>query len=85
MQVVYTCVMMLITLTLFAYILGEISNTIMENDEELVKQRSQVGACFNNQSLLDCAMQTVCTSSFPFLAGPLPKRIFLSYLLPPRS
>ena len=41
-QVFYTSLMMLITLTVFAYILGEISNAIMEADEELVKQRSQV-------------------------------------------
>ena len=43
-QVAYSCFMMLITLTIFAYVLGELSNVIMEADDELVEQRTQVTA-----------------------------------------
>lgn len=50
MQVAYTCLMMVITLTVFAYLLGEISNVVMEADEELVKQRHQVGTKLRSPS-----------------------------------
>lgn len=39
---VFTCVSMVMSLTIFAYILGEISNLVMDQDAELVKTRSQV-------------------------------------------
>jgi len=42
MQMMFTCVSMVLTLTIFAYILGEISNLVMDQDAELVKTRSQV-------------------------------------------
>lgn len=38
----FTCVSMVLSLTIFAYILGEISNLVMDQDAELVKTRSQV-------------------------------------------
>lgn len=41
-QVAFTCAMMLTTMTVFSYVLGEISNVVIQADEELVKQRSQV-------------------------------------------
>ena len=42
MQMMFTCVSMVLSLTIFAYILGEISNLVMDQDAELVKTRSQV-------------------------------------------
>lgn len=42
----FTCVSMVLSLTIFAYILGEISNLVMDQDAELVKTRSQVGPYF---------------------------------------
>ena len=42
MQMLFTCVAMVLSLTIFAYILGEISNLVMDQDAELVKTRSQV-------------------------------------------
>lgn len=42
MQMMFTCVSMVMSLTIFAYILGEISNLVMDQDAELVKTRSQV-------------------------------------------
>ena len=39
----FTCVSMVLSLTIFAYILGEISNLVMDQDAELVKTRTQVG------------------------------------------
>lgn len=41
-QMMFTCVSMVMSLTIFAYILGEISNLVMDQDAELVKTRSQV-------------------------------------------
>jgi len=41
-QMMFTCVSMVLSLTIFAYILGEISNLVMDQDAELVKTRSQV-------------------------------------------
>lgn len=45
MQMMFTCVSMVMSLTIFAYILGEISNLVMDQDAELVKTRSQVPPC----------------------------------------
>ena len=42
LQMMFTCVSMVMSLTIFAYILGEISNLVMDQDAELVKTRSQV-------------------------------------------
>lgn len=42
MQMMFTCFSMVLSLTIFAYILGEISNLVMDQDAELVKTRSQV-------------------------------------------
>lgn len=42
MEIGFTCVTMLISLTLYAYVLGEISNVVMKADEALVLQRSQL-------------------------------------------
>ena len=42
LQMLFTCVSMVMSLTIFAYILGEISNLVMDQDAELVKTRSQV-------------------------------------------
>lgn len=41
----FTCVSMVMSLTIFAYILGEISNLVMDQDAELVKTRLQVSSC----------------------------------------
>ena len=38
---------MVLSLTIFAYILGEISNLVMDQDAELVKTRTQVGLLIN--------------------------------------
>ena len=38
-------VAMVVSLTVFAYLLGEISNLVMDQDAELVKIRSQVSSC----------------------------------------
>lgn len=43
LQMLFTCVSMVLSLTIFAYILGEISNLVMDQDAELVKTRTQVG------------------------------------------
>lgn len=45
MQILYTMVAMVVSLTVFAYLLGEISNLVMDQDAELVKIRSQVRFC----------------------------------------
>ena len=50
-QMMFTCVSMVMSLTIFAYILGEISNLVMDQDAELVKTRSQV--CHTEQCLYD--------------------------------
>ena len=42
LQMLFTCVSMVLSLTIFAYILGEISNLVMDQDAELVKTRTQV-------------------------------------------
>ncbi len=47
----FTCVSMVLTLTIFAYILGEISNLVMDQDAELVKTRSQVCSMLTSPSL----------------------------------
>lgn len=43
----FTCLSMVLSLTIFAYILGEISNLVMDQDAELVKTRTQVGLLIN--------------------------------------
>ena len=45
LQILYTMVAMVVSLTVFAYLLGEISNLVMDQDAELVKIRSQVRSC----------------------------------------
>ena len=47
LQMLFTCVSMVLSLTIFAYILGEISNLVMDQDAELVKTRTQVGVLIN--------------------------------------
>ncbi|KAL3159544.1 hypothetical protein ABBQ38_009960 [Trebouxia sp. C0009 RCD-2024] len=42
LEMLFTCVSMVLSLTIFAYILGEISNLVMDQDAELVKTRTQV-------------------------------------------
>jgi hypothetical protein len=41
-EVAFTCFAMLVSLTLYAYVLGELSNAVMKKDELLVNQRSQL-------------------------------------------
>jgi len=41
-EIVFTCIVMLVSLTLFAYVLGEISNLVMKQDEDLVQRRSSI-------------------------------------------
>ena len=48
LQMVFTCVSMVLSLTIFAYILGEISNLVMDQDAELVKTRTQVSGVLLN-------------------------------------
>eukprot|EP00803_Ostreobium_quekettii_P006934 evm.model.scf_4193.1 EVM.evm.TU.scf_4193.1 scf_4193:508-1443(+) len=41
-EIAFTSCAMLVNLTVYAYILGEISNLVMNQDEELVAQRSEL-------------------------------------------
>ena len=64
LQMLFTCVSMVLSLTIFAYILGEISNLVMDQDAELVKTRTQVG-------VLMSAVQTATSMCTPPLAAHL--------------
>ena len=50
LQILYTMVAMVVSLTVFAYLLGEISNLVMDQDAELVKIRSQVRVAVQQQA-----------------------------------
>jgi hypothetical protein len=41
-EIGFTCFAMLVSLTLYSYVLGELSNVVMKGDEALVHQRSQL-------------------------------------------
>lgn len=41
-QILFTCLTMLVSVTVFAYVLGEISNLVMNKDAELMAARSHV-------------------------------------------
>ncbi|GMH42769.1 hypothetical protein BSKO_10688 [Bryopsis sp. KO-2023] len=41
-ELVFTSICMLVTLTVYAYVLGEVSNLVMNQDEELIQKRSQL-------------------------------------------
>lgn len=41
-EIAFTCIVMLVSLTLYAYVLGEISNLVMKQDEDLVATRSSI-------------------------------------------
>ena len=43
-QVLFTCVCIIVSVTVFSYVLGEISNLVMDQDAELVATRGQVQA-----------------------------------------
>ena len=43
-EIGFTCVVMLVNVTLYAYVLGEVSNAVMKQDEELVRTRQDMQA-----------------------------------------
>ena len=57
----FTCVSMVMSLTIFAYILGEISNLVMDQDAELVKTRSQVRLRTAHYQTRLWLLQSICT------------------------
>ena len=66
LQMLFTCVSMVLSLTIFAYILGEISNLVMDQDAELVKTRTQVGVLIHAVLQLlrahACWLHIICCS-----------------------
>lgn len=71
LEISFTCMVMCVSLTVYAYILGEISNLVMKQDEELVATRSSILQVedFVKNRLLPTELKKEIEHYFHFLAS----------------
>jgi hypothetical protein len=71
LEIAFTCMVMCVSLTVYAYILGEISNLVMKQDEALVATRSSIlqVADFVKNRVLPPELEKEIEHYFHFLAS----------------